>query len=103
MVGERASVDIRDVGAQDESRTLPPALLLEESRLADRQLDGIGFCGCKGVDCGSQVFDARQERSFAEEAVIDRDVEAPARRWVEQAAHTGRHVRHVGLQCRWGG
>ena len=71
-----------------------PTALLQQARLADGQLDGVGTRGDEGVDRRRQVLDALQERLLAEEAVVDRDVEAAAGRGVEQAAQAVAHVGH---------
>jgi len=88
-------VDVGGIGTEDESRFSFAWDLLEEFGLADGELDGVRVSVDERFDSGLDVFDALEERGFAEEAVIDGDIETFAGGRVEEA------VEAVGFHSVW--
>ena len=74
------AVDVGDVDAQHEGGLVAARDALQQRRLADRELDrvGGGRRRASAIDL-RHVLDAGQEARLAEEAVVDRDVDAAAR------------------------
>ena len=82
---ELIAIDVGDVGAEHEGGLWPDWQGLEVLGLAECELDGVRRSGHQRGDSRGEVFDAGQERSFVEEAVVDSDIETAAGLWVEKA------------------
>jgi hypothetical protein len=88
------AIDVGDIGAEDQRRLLPPWDLLQQFRLADRQLNRIGRSFHQGPDGAVEVLDPMQKATFIEEAMVHRHIEAAAGAVMEKAIeaklfHTG--------------
>ena len=57
--------------------------------LAESELDGIGSGRDKSRDGLGKIFNAGQEVSLIEEAVVDRDIEATVGLWIEETIEAG--------------
>ena len=73
-----------DVGAEDQCRLGSQRERLEVAGLAEGELDRVGSRGRDGGNGAGHVLDAREKTGLVEEAVVDRDVEAPAAGGVEE-------------------
>jgi len=78
------SVNVRNIGAQDEGGLLFSGNGLEVARLADGELDGVGPGIDEGFNDLRHVFDSLEETGLVEEAVIDGDIEAAVGPGVEE-------------------
>ena len=83
-------VDVRDVGTQDERGTRAGERRVEACHPGG-ELDRVGRRVDEHSQRGGQVLDPLQERSFVEEPVVDRDVEAAAVGSEEPGESRGRH------------
>jgi hypothetical protein len=86
VAGERRAVDVGDVGPEDQRRAVASRPGLKQRRGAGGELDRVGAGGGDGLDGAGHVLDAAEEGALVEHAVVDRDVEAVARR-AEEAVH----------------
>ena len=99
------AVDVGDVDAQHERGLLAAGERLQQRRLAERELDRVGPRRHQRLDHALHVLDAGDEARLAEEAVVDGDVDAAARRGVEEAVQAvgGGHAPIIGTAARRGG
>ncbi len=96
VLGRLGGVDVRRVGAQDERGLVAAGVALEQVGLADGELDRVRLGVDEHVDRLRHVLDPGEHRGLAGHPVVDRDVEAAARRRVEEA------VEAVLLHGGWG-
>ena len=83
--GRLGSVDVGDVDPKHEGGLVAARLRLQQRRLAGRQLDCIRTGPDEHLDHRGHVLDAGQERRLAEEAVVNRNVDAALGVWMEEA------------------
>src|SRR5699024_615866 len=77
MAVQGDAVDVRDVRAHHQSRLLTARPGLEQSRLAWRQLDGVGRCLDQCINRPTDILRPIEKTPLTEEAVVYRDIERP--------------------------